>query len=157
MREVRYLGMITLIEAAANVVLSIALVGRFGLVGVALGTLIPYLVTQGFVLPRHLLRDLESDGKRFAWSLLRASVPVVATMAVVHGLIGHFAGPSLAVHSWPSFLLRGVLLAVPGLVVGVFLGTSGAERREMIRRLRESSAPAGPGLTAAPTSDRSAS
>jgi len=157
MREVRYLGLLTLAEAAASVLLSIALVGRYGLPGVALGTLIPYLVTQGFILPRHLLRDLDADGKRFAWSLLRASVPVVATMAAVDWSIGRFAGPSLAVHSWPSFLVRGALLAAPGLVVGVFLGTSRAERRDLIQRLRESSAPAGPPLKAAPTSDRSAS
>jgi len=157
MREVRYLGLLTLVEAAANVVLSVVLARRFGLPGVALGTLIPVLVTQGFVLPRHLLRELEADAKRFAWSLLRASIPVVATMALVDAAIGRFAGVALAVHSWPSFLLRGTLLAVPALVVGLFAATSGGERRDLLRRLRGSPPPERPDLTAARTSDRPAS
>ncbi len=136
MREVRYLGLLTLIEAAANVALSIVLVRRFGLPGVALGTLIPVLVTQGFVLPRHLLRELEVDGRAFVGSLLRASVPIVATMALVDWGIRSFAGASLAVTSWPTFLVRGTLLAVPALVVGLFVGTSVAERRALAARLR---------------------
>jgi O-antigen/teichoic acid export membrane protein len=136
MREVRYLGLLTLIEAGVNVALSIVLVRRFGLPGVAIGTLVPVLVTQGFVLPRHLLGELGADAPRFAWSLLRASVPVVATMALVDWAIGRFAGAALAVHSWPTFLARGTALAVPALVVGLFLGTSGDERRALVERLR---------------------
>jgi O-antigen/teichoic acid export membrane protein len=136
MREVRYLGLLTLIEAAANVVLSMVLVRKMGLPGVALGTLIPVLVTQGFVLPRHLLRELEVDGRAFVWSLLRASVPIIATMALVDWGIRSFAGASLAVTSWPTFLVRGTLLALPALVVGLLVGTSAAERRALVERLR---------------------
>lgn len=135
MREVRYLGLLTLVEAVANVALSVALVSRFGLPGVALGTLIPVLVTQGFILPRHLLRELDADAPRFAWSLLRACVPVVATMALVDWLLGRFAGAALAVHSWPTFLARGTALAVPALVVGLFAATSRDERRAIARFL----------------------
>lgn len=136
MREVRYLGLLTLIEAAVNVALSLILVRRLGLPGVALGTLLPVIVTQGFVLPRHLLRELGADAPRFAWSLLRASAPVVATMALADWSIGRFAGTALAVHSWPTFLAKGTALAVPALVVGLLVGTSAGERRALVERLR---------------------
>jgi O-antigen/teichoic acid export membrane protein len=136
MREVRYLGLLTLAEAAANVVLSVVLVWRWGLPGVALATLLPVLVTQGFVLPRHLLRELDANAPRFAWSLLRASVPVIATMALVDWGIRRFGGATLVVTSWPTFLARGAALAVPALLVGLLLGTSTVERRAIVARLR---------------------
>jgi len=137
MREVRYLGLLTLAEAVANVTLSILLVRRFGLPGIAAATLIPVLVTQGFIQPRHLLRELECDVRSFAFGLLRASLPIVATMALVDWLLGEH----LPAHTWPTFLVRATLLAAPALVVGLFCGTSSDERRVVWRRVFPRSEP----------------
>jgi O-antigen/teichoic acid export membrane protein len=131
MREVRYLGLLTLAEAVFNVLLSLLLVRRFGLRGIAIATLIPVVITQGFVQPRHLLRELECDARRFLLDLLRASVPIVATMALVDLALG----ARLAAISWPTFLLRGVALSLPALVVGLFCATSAGERRSIGRFL----------------------
>jgi O-antigen/teichoic acid export membrane protein len=138
MREVRYLGLLTLCEAAVNVVLSILFVRRFGLPGIAVATLIPVVVTQGFVQPRHLLRELDCDWRRFLFDLLRASLPIVATMALVDTLLG----AHLAAVTWPTFLARGAVISLPALVVGLFCTTSRDERRAIARFLRAKPDPA---------------
>ncbi|SRR5229473_1589086 len=52
------LGVIVLLEGAANLVLSIYLVRHMGIIGDAIGTAIPMLCTALFFLPRHLCRLL---------------------------------------------------------------------------------------------------
>jgi O-antigen/teichoic acid export membrane protein len=47
----RIIAMLRVLEATANVALSVILVQRYGLVGVALGTLIPHVIVAGGVLP----------------------------------------------------------------------------------------------------------
>jgi O-antigen/teichoic acid export membrane protein len=131
MREVRYLGLLTLCEAVVNVALSVLLVRRYGLPGIAVATLIPVVVTQGFIQPRHLLRELECDGRRFAFDLLRASLPIVAAMALTDALLG----ARLDAHSWPTLIARGAVITLPALVVGLFCSTSQEERRAIARFL----------------------
>ena len=46
-------------EAAANLVLSIILVRKIGLIGVAWGTAIPHLITTGLVVPWYTLRQVQ--------------------------------------------------------------------------------------------------
>ncbi len=58
MAKHRTLAIATLLEGAANLILSIFLVRRFGILGDAAGTAIPLLCTTLFFLPRHLCRVL---------------------------------------------------------------------------------------------------
>jgi O-antigen/teichoic acid export membrane protein len=59
MAKHKTLAIITLLEGSANVILSILLVRRFGIMGDAAGTAIPLLCTTLFFLPRHLCRVLK--------------------------------------------------------------------------------------------------
>jgi O-antigen/teichoic acid export membrane protein len=131
MREVRYLGLLVLAEAAVNVALSIYLVRRLGLVGVAYGTLIPVCVTQGIVQPTHLIRELGMDWRRYAWDLVRGTLPVLLVMAGMD----RWLGDRLAVTSWLTFLERGFVIATPALLVGFFCATDRGERRALLLRL----------------------
>jgi O-antigen/teichoic acid export membrane protein len=58
MSKHRSLGVVVVLEGVANLILSIYLVRRMGIVGDALGTAIPLLCTSVFFLPRHLCRLL---------------------------------------------------------------------------------------------------
>ena len=55
----RMLAFVLLLEGGINVILSMLLVRRFGIVGVALGTAIPLTCTSLFFLPRHICRQLQ--------------------------------------------------------------------------------------------------
>lgn len=130
MREVRYLGLLSLAEAIGNVVLSILLIRRFGLVGMAFGTLLPVIVTQGFVQPNHLLREIGLPLGRHFGDLFRAVIPAIATMGAIHLLLG----PRLAVTSLATFLLRGTVVALPAAVIGALATATPDERATFLRR-----------------------
>ena len=124
MREVRWLGFLVLAEALVNVTLSVVLVRRYGLVGIAWATLIPVAITQGLIQPRHLLRELALDWKRYALDVARAALPVILVM----GAIDRLVATRLPVDSLASFLLRGVVVALPAALVGLWCATSRDER-----------------------------
>jgi O-antigen/teichoic acid export membrane protein len=56
--RIRFMAMINLVDAAANVALSIWLGRKMGIVGVALGTLIPMVLTRAFLFIPHTCRQL---------------------------------------------------------------------------------------------------
>jgi O-antigen/teichoic acid export membrane protein len=59
MAKHKTLAIVTLLEGSSNLLLSIFLVRRFGVLGDAVGTAIPLLCTTLFFLPRHLCRVLQ--------------------------------------------------------------------------------------------------
>jgi O-antigen/teichoic acid export membrane protein len=83
----RTLAVAILLEGIANLILSVVLVRRFGILGDAAGTAIPLFCTTLFFLPRHTCRVL---GVR-VWTYLREAfllplglcVPLVAVLLVV--------------------------------------------------------------------------
>jgi O-antigen/teichoic acid export membrane protein len=83
----KVLAWVTLTEGVANLVLSVILVRRYGILGDAIGTAIPLTCTQIFFLPGHLCRLL---GVRLTTYLYRAFVlplalciPMIATLLLM--------------------------------------------------------------------------
>lgn len=78
------LAWVTLMESVANLVLSVVLIGPFGIVGDAAGTAIPLLCTTLFFMPRHLCRLLGVRKRTFlreAYTLpLLLVVPVIVAL-----------------------------------------------------------------------------
>jgi O-antigen/teichoic acid export membrane protein len=75
---------ITVIEGIANLILSIALVPQFGIVGDALGTAIPLSVTYLVFLPRHLRKQI---GVPIGTFLREAyTLPILLTLPLVTAL-----------------------------------------------------------------------
>jgi O-antigen/teichoic acid export membrane protein len=111
----------SILNGALNLVLSLILVRRLGIVGVALGTLIP-IALEAAILTPYTLRQLRADWRvllRDAW--LPALAPTVPAVAVLYALQAS-AQPS-------SFFALGAIaaagLAAYGLVYFVFRATAG--------------------------------
>ncbi len=88
------LAIVTLMEGSANLLLSIFLVRRFGILGDAAGTAIPLACTTMFFLPRHLCHVLKlrlSVYLKQAFSLpLMLCVPLVVVLLLLrHWFIAH--------------------------------------------------------------------
>jgi O-antigen/teichoic acid export membrane protein len=96
------LAIIVLIEGIANVVLSIALIRPFGIIGDAIGTAIPLLCTSIFFLPRHLCRQLEVPLRTFVWAVY--FYPLVLCLPLVCALVlmQHF----FYAHHYPQLVLN---------------------------------------------------
>jgi O-antigen/teichoic acid export membrane protein len=88
MAKHKTLAVVTLMEGSMNLILSILLVRRFGILGDAVGTAIPLACTTLFFLPRHLCRVLRlSVGTylRQAFLLpLTLCAPLVAVLLLMH-------------------------------------------------------------------------
>lgn len=111
-----FLARLGLTEAAANLGLSLALVGPFGLVGVALGTTIPLVLLRSVVQPGFVCRQIDLPRAAYLRAVARVAVPAIL-LQVPAWLALHELGarsPWLAIGAaaaiWP--ILAGVLLLV---------------------------------------------
>jgi len=75
----------TLIESAVNLVLSLLLVRRFGILGVAAGTSLSNFLVKGWLYPRAVLRDLNVSWK--AYVLDGVLMPMIPASAFVFGVM----------------------------------------------------------------------
>ena len=114
----------TLLEGLANLGLSIALVRPYGIIGDAIGTAAPLVITTICFLPWHLCRQLQvrmATYLREAYLLpLMLCLPLVA---VVLAMKQWFVP-----HNYPQLLFH---LVVAGLVYGVALFWAFASKRAM--------------------------
>lgn len=119
-------------EATCNLVLSVVLVRIFGVVGVAVGTLIPGLIVSLVLIPRCLKQVVDVPRSRYyIQALLRPTVSCVP-FAIVTWLLGKYmpAGGLLVFFSQ-------VALAIPVAVAGIFyVCLSGEERATLVAGVR---------------------
>lgn len=131
----RITALVTSLQAIANIVLSLLLIGRFGMIGIALGQLIPAAVCTAAALPIYFARHLNLSLKDY----LKRSVPLPLAMQVPFLLllfcISELARPrSLLIF----FLEVGLALVLYGALALSFCA-SPAERRillELIGRFK---------------------
>ena len=95
---------INISEAVANLALSLILASRLGMLGVALGTLIPSVVVRGFVQPWVIERKLGISARGYYAMSLRAMARTAACLLIPFLITLRFLRPG-----YPSLLLTGTL------------------------------------------------
>jgi O-antigen/teichoic acid export membrane protein len=124
----KFLAQVVLIEGVANLILSVVLIRKMGLVGVAWGTAIPHLITTGFVIPMYILRTLRLSPAEYIWKGYVRPVLCAVPMAGLCYLLARWV-------ERPSWLVFGAEVAAVVVVFGVlnyFISLTD-EQREMIR------------------------
>src|SRR5579862_996442 len=101
----RILASVLLLEGGVNLLLSLLLVRRFGVVGVAWGTAIPLACTSLFFLPQHLCRVLEIPVGAFLTRAYRLPLMLGSFQAAVLWL---------ANYEFPTRTYLGLILKVTG-------------------------------------------
>lgn len=91
-------------EALANIVLSVLLARRFGMLGVALGTLIPSIVVRAFVQPWVIESRLGVPARRYYAVSLKAMGRTLACLLLPLAIALRFLKPS-----YPALFLTGAL------------------------------------------------
>jgi O-antigen/teichoic acid export membrane protein len=128
----RFLGLLALSDGLANLALSIFWARRYGLLGVALGTTVPLLVSTMIILSWYVLRvTAVSFGEHFRSALAR---PLLA--GAIFAMIGYTVHQALPVQGLPSLL--GILAGETTLFVllAYFPGLLRSERRTIWERTR---------------------
>lgn len=123
---------LSLCEALGNLVLSLALVKPLGLLGIAIGTLVPAVVTTGILLPwLSSRRDGISIGRWWREAISRPLVAIIGAGLVVLGVQSQWP-----ISTWFELILEGVgLVALCGLAIW-FWALSPANRMQAEARLR---------------------
>jgi O-antigen/teichoic acid export membrane protein len=103
------------IEGVANLVLSLLFVRWYGMYGVALGTLVPMLVSKVFIQPVYVCRVAGIDYWKYARKTLRTLASVAGALVVPVLISIRFAAPNYKV----LFLLATVSALIYGVVLWV--------------------------------------
>jgi O-antigen/teichoic acid export membrane protein len=110
----RTLAIVALIEGIANIILSVVLVRRYGIIGDAVGTAVPLVCTMVFFMPSHLCRQL---GIRVITFVREAyTLPLLSCLPLVTVLL--LMQRRHVGHSYKQLAFR---LSVGGLVYGLCL------------------------------------
>jgi len=114
MHRHRTLAVVLLVEAAANLVLSVALARPYGINGVALGTAIPLFCTSVFFLPIHLCRTLQLRLRDFVFECFAYPLLLTAPVALAIRLLD----TRIPARTWRELV---EILFLAGLLYGVEL------------------------------------
>jgi O-antigen/teichoic acid export membrane protein len=123
-----YLSRAFLLEGIANLVLSLALVKPLGLAGVAIGSALPSLISQGWFIPRFATRDI---GISYARLFREGQMRGLAAGAVV-AAAGVLVQRLVPATTWPRFFAA---VAATLLIASPFLWFVGiaSEDRALVR------------------------
>jgi len=109
-------------EAIANLVLSIVLALKFGIYGVAIGTLIPSLFVHTFIWPVFLSRVIGIGGPKVVWGvwgpMFLSAVPFAVVSYIVNGL---YPPRNLFVFLLQTLALLPVFFLTVGMVFRVYV------------------------------------
>jgi hypothetical protein len=114
------------LEGLANLVLSILLVRHFGLLGVALGTMVPMAFTKLFVQPWYFCRIMHFDLLEYYTLLAKSFLATALALLLPAALIFRFAAADYKVMA--ALLVVSILCFVPVLFVLLF---TAAERNSI--------------------------
>jgi O-antigen/teichoic acid export membrane protein len=115
--EERKLLVISLVDAAANLVLSIALAFKLGVLGVALGTMIPTTLVGWLWIVPLTVRRLGIGWKDYAATHFKGTLLPLAAFGVVLAVLG-FAVPAAADCGLVGLGWRGAVCMLPLLLLG---------------------------------------
>jgi O-antigen/teichoic acid export membrane protein len=97
----KYYAYANIVEGVLNLLLSIALVGPYGIVGVAMGTALPIFLMRLVVQPIYTCRVIALPLWRYAAEQARALLPAAIFTAAFYGLIrGHIRPDYAVIAGW---------------------------------------------------------
>jgi O-antigen/teichoic acid export membrane protein len=128
-RKVGVLAVLLGVEGAANLLLSITLIRKYGLYGVALGTVIPAVLVQGIVHPIVVCRSLQISLSVYCRKVLIRPVLVLVALVPFVIVAGYFR-PS----TWLTLIASGAVTFIVSVAVAAFVGLSDSERHTALVR-----------------------
>jgi O-antigen/teichoic acid export membrane protein len=128
----RLVAFVALGEALANLALSVLLVGRYGILGVAIGTAVPVILANLFVLLPVACRQVQLPVRNFVRTV--AVAPAIgAVVAALAGIALRSAFPPI---SLPAVVLEGAVVGVSYLVAVWLFGFDAAVRARYLAYAR---------------------
>jgi O-antigen/teichoic acid export membrane protein len=129
--KLTFLMWLTIFEAAVNVVLTIALVGPYGLAGVAMGTAIPLLFSQMVAMPWYMAKGLEIP--QWKWLTHGLGRPIVAGLLTF--AFAQLVCRILVPRTWAAFGAEVLMVCLVALALSMMLVLDSGERASLREKL----------------------
>jgi len=130
-RQVGILARLFVAEGIANLVLSVALVHIYGVIGVALGTLIPAVVFQGVLHPVTLCRRLQVSAATYLAQVLLRPAVLAGVMLVLARACQQVFPP---IGQWGQLIVWATVSGTVAAGVAVLVGLTVSDREFLIGR-----------------------
>lgn len=119
-----YYALVNSIEGIANVILSIVLIKYFGIIGVAIGTAIPLIITKLIIQPIYVCKMINMNLKNYYFSLMFPIITKTVLTAIIYWLI--FRKLIIPSYMRLSLLLLGYFILF--FIIILLLGFNKSER-----------------------------
>lgn len=126
-RNQQYLMWLIVGEAVSNLALSVILVHRYALLGVAVGTMIPVVISQGFLLPAYIFRTYKISLVEYGTKGLGRPFVCGTILFIVTKWMVTAYSPS----SWSTFFPEVATAALLGITLIVTIGLTHEEQRRL--------------------------
>lgn len=126
----RYLATVNIIEGVANLVLSIVLIYLYGLIGVALGTAIPIVLSRVFVLPLYVSKCIGLPIKKYYLNIFSTGVFTVAYLVLFYVLTKNL----LIIPNYSNIIVVSVS-ALPIYLISILFISFNQSERKFIRSI----------------------
>lgn len=127
-RRTRSMAWLTMGEAGLNLGISVILIGKLGLLGVAIGTVIPAILCQGVVMPIMVCSDLKL---RLIDYVRQVVVPTTMTALLVIPLLG-LVHRNTSHQTWIALLSEGTIAISIAIVAACFVGLTSQDRQRFL-------------------------
>jgi len=132
MAKHRVLAYLTIGEGIANLALSILLVRKWGLIGVAIGIVVPHLTTGALIIPWYTLRTVGLSWKEYLTkAFVRPLLCAVPFVAICFAFSRAIQNPT-----WGLFVLEVFIAASVFYFASWFVCLGGSQREMIIGKLR---------------------
>ena len=129
--KLKFFALFNSIEGVANLVLSLVLVRRYGMIGVALGTLIPMLINKLFIQPVYVCRVAGIEYRGYMSRMGKTLIAVAGSLLIPTLLSLKFAAPDYRI-LFAIGLLSAILYGVPLWLLEFTLGETQILRKAIL-------------------------
>lgn len=126
----RYLATVNMIEGIANAALSITLIHYYGLIGVALGTAVPLIISRVFVLPLYVSKCIGLPVKHYYSNVLTTILFTVGYLGLFYALTRNL----LIVPNYSNIIVVSVS-ALPIYLISILFISFNQSERVLIRAM----------------------
>jgi len=131
-KRVGYLSAVVGIESVVKLLLSMILARRYGLLGIAMGSLVPMWITGLIFVPRRALSVSGVSAREYI--VEGVARPIVVGFAVF--MVTRAVTAMLPPTSWSGLFGDAGLVAVLVVVFAVYIGIKAEERQALVRQIR---------------------
>ncbi|MBT5073203.1 MAG: polysaccharide biosynthesis protein [Kordiimonadaceae bacterium] len=119
MSKHRYYAYLNITEAAFNLAISLLLVKEYGIVGVALGTAIPFVISKLIFVPHLICKFTEIPLKEYMFNLVKPIILILFLESGCLGLISYFKLDNF----WQVFALASFWQILIGIILLKFIAS----------------------------------